>query len=289
MKRSRNVIAIPPGETIKEQLVDRCMKQKEFAMRMGMSEKHISKLINGEVQLTVDVARKLEMVLGTPTQFWCNLESQYREDIIKAEEEQAMEDDAEIVQYMPYEELARNGWVMDATKIADRIVHLRKYFELAQLKYLQTRLVPRIACKKVEGNKKDEYALIAWSQKAKVEARKIKTKRFDVNKVKKSISFIQQLENLELDDVRAELIKILADCGVAIVFLPTICERIIKGATFLDGNRVVMGLKMCDDKDEFFECLFHELAHIIYGHIEKEDGISEEDEIIADEFVKKMR
>ena len=34
MRRSRNVIAIPPGETIKEQLVDRGMKQKEFAMRI---------------------------------------------------------------------------------------------------------------------------------------------------------------------------------------------------------------------------------------------------------------
>ena len=87
MKRSRNVIAIPPGETIKEKLTDSGMKQREFAMRMGMSEKYISKLINSEVQLTVDMARKLEMVLGVPTQFWHNLESLYREDIIKVKEE----------------------------------------------------------------------------------------------------------------------------------------------------------------------------------------------------------
>ena len=75
MVRSRSYIAIPPGATIKEQIVDRGMSQKEFAVRMGMTEKHISKLINGEVQLTIDVARRLEMVLSVPTQFWCNLES----------------------------------------------------------------------------------------------------------------------------------------------------------------------------------------------------------------------
>ena len=90
MKRSRNVIAIPPGETIKEQLVERGMKQKEFAVRMGMSEKHTSKLINGEVQLTIEMARKLEMVLGVPTQFWCNLESLYREELIKVKEEKQL-------------------------------------------------------------------------------------------------------------------------------------------------------------------------------------------------------
>ena len=64
MEKSRSFIATPPGATIKEQILDRGMSQKEFATRMGMSEKHISKLINGEVQLTVDMARRLELVLG---------------------------------------------------------------------------------------------------------------------------------------------------------------------------------------------------------------------------------
>ena len=64
MVKSRSFIATPPGATIKEQLLDRGLSQKEFAVRMGMSEKHISKLINGEVQLTPDVAVRLEMVLG---------------------------------------------------------------------------------------------------------------------------------------------------------------------------------------------------------------------------------
>ena len=47
---SKNFIAIPPGETIREQLENRGMTQKEFAQRMDMSEKHISNLINGKVE-----------------------------------------------------------------------------------------------------------------------------------------------------------------------------------------------------------------------------------------------
>ena len=49
MVRSRTFIATPPGATIKEQLNDREMSQKEFSARMDMSEKHISRLINGDV------------------------------------------------------------------------------------------------------------------------------------------------------------------------------------------------------------------------------------------------
>ena len=71
--RSRKTIAIAPGATIKEQLEDQGMTQKEFALRMDMSEKHISKLINGEVHLTPDVAIRLEYVLGLPAQYWTNL------------------------------------------------------------------------------------------------------------------------------------------------------------------------------------------------------------------------
>lgn len=73
MVKSRSFIATPPGATIKEQLLDRGLSQKEFAVRMGMSEKHISRLINGEVQLTPDVAVRLEMVLGIPAKFWNRL------------------------------------------------------------------------------------------------------------------------------------------------------------------------------------------------------------------------
>ena len=69
MVKSRSFIATPPGATIKEQLIDRGLSQKEFALRMGMSEKHISKLINGDVQLTPEVAVRLEMVLGVPAKF----------------------------------------------------------------------------------------------------------------------------------------------------------------------------------------------------------------------------
>lgn len=93
MVRSRTFIATPPGATIKEQLNDREMSQKEFSARMDMSEKHISRLINGDVQLTPEVAVKLEMVLGVSAKFWNNLEAIYREKLVKVEAENIMDKD----------------------------------------------------------------------------------------------------------------------------------------------------------------------------------------------------
>jgi len=91
MLHSRKTIAIPPGETIREQLADRGVNQKEFALRMALTEKHISQLINGKVELTHDVALRLESVLGIPARFWNGLETNYREDLARVDAENAME------------------------------------------------------------------------------------------------------------------------------------------------------------------------------------------------------
>ena len=82
-------IAIPPGETIREQLEERKLSQKEFAVRMGLSKEHISQLINGKLALTSSVAISLEKVLGVPANFWLKLEASYRENLKRVKEERA--------------------------------------------------------------------------------------------------------------------------------------------------------------------------------------------------------
>ena len=116
MVRSRSIIAIPPGATIKEQLEDRNMTQKEFAARMDMSEKHISRLINGEVKLSTQTAVRLEMVLGIPAQFWNRLEAIYREKLEKARAENDLEAEEAIAKKFPYSEMVKLGWVPVAKK-----------------------------------------------------------------------------------------------------------------------------------------------------------------------------
>ena len=66
---------------------------EEFAARMDLSEMHVSQLINGEIQLTPDVAVRLETVLGVPAKFWNNLEAIYREKLLMVEAENSKDED----------------------------------------------------------------------------------------------------------------------------------------------------------------------------------------------------
>lgn len=287
MVKSRSYIATPPGATIREQLNDRGMSQKEFAARMDMSEKHISKLINGEVQLTPETAVRLEMVLGVPAKFWNNLEVIYREKIIKAEAENAMDTDAELAQQFPYLEMARFSWVPEARGAKEKVINLRKYFGVVELSLLENHQITRIACRRLAITEKSDLALMAWAQEAKIMARDIPTAPINIKGLLEIIPEIRDMTVLKPEEFCPKMKKKLADCGIALVFLPHLTGSFLQGATFLDGNKIVVGLTARGkDADKFWFSFSHELAHIVLGHIGQANGTSDEDEEAADNWAK---
>lgn len=285
MVKSRSYIATPPGATIKEQLNSRGMSQKEFAVRMDMSEKHISKLINGDVQLTPDVAVRLEMVLGVPAKFWNNLEAIYREKIVKAEAENAMDADVELAKQFPYNEMAKFGWVPETRQTKEKVVYLRKYFEVVELSLLGNDQITKIACRRLAITEKSDLALMAWAQEAKIKARDIETLPINIKGLLAAIPDIRKMTVLKPKEFCPKIKKCLADHGIALVFLPHLKGSFLQGATFLDGNKIVVGLTARGkDADKFWFSLFHELAHIVLGHVGQVNGTSDEDEKAADDW-----
>ena len=282
---SRTIIATPPGATIKEQLEDRKMTQKEFAVRMDMSEKHISQLINGEVHLTPNVAQRLEAVLGVPAAFWNNLESRYREKVARLEEENAMDADIELMKQMPYAEMVRIGWMKPVKSVTDKVRELRHYFGVARLGVLDNLVIPGIAFRRAGKTAKADYILAVWAQQAKLAAANIQVSNINLQKLSSLIPKLRALTMNSPEDFCPKLSRWLAECGIAIVFLPHIKGSFLHGATFLDGKKIVMALTLRGHyADKFWFSFFHELDHILEGHINKPYGPTEEDEIHADIF-----
>lgn len=268
MYQSKTILAIPPGATIREQLVMRGMKQKEFALRMDLSEKHISRLITGHVELTYEVALRLESVLGIPAQFWNNLEAIYREKIIRIQEEKSLEKEIELAKLFPYTKMISLAWVKKANHDIERVQNLRHYFEVARLSSLEELDIPGIPFRNLGQGQHVDYALAAWAQKARIEARSYRVSSINVEKLQSSIPKIRSMTLSSPQLVCDDLKTILGSCGIALVFLPHIKSSFLHGATFVDGNRIVMGLTVRGKgADKFWFSLFHEIHHILNGDI----------------------
>ena len=73
-----NIIAFHPGYVIKDILEGgEGMSQDELSKRLGTSAKTVSKLINGKIDLTREMAMKLSIVFDTSVTMWLNLNQDY--------------------------------------------------------------------------------------------------------------------------------------------------------------------------------------------------------------------
>ena len=282
---SKTYVAVPPGATIKEQLLDRGMTQKEFSARLDMSQKHVSKLINGEVQLTPDTAYKLELVFGVPASFWSNLEAHYRDQLAKVSAENQMEEDIELSKSFPYREMMKLGWLPETRRAVERVTYLRQFFEVVRLSLVGDELLPCTACRRKAND--SNTALWAWTQKARVEARGIEVGPINIARLEKAMSEIRSMTTRDPSEFCPELVRLLAECGVALVLLPALPGTGVRGTSFYDGRKIVCAMTVRGkDADRFWFSLFHELGHIVCGHLSTSQGTTDEQQREADEFAR---
>lgn len=265
MVDKNGIIAIPPGETIKEQLDYRNMTQVEFAERMGQSTKHISQLLNGKVPLTQQTALKLESVLGIPAKFWNNLEAIYQEDLARIALEVELEKESEIAKQIPYNEMVKKGWLKAARKITEKVYELRKYFEIASLNQIPNINDYAIAFRKADHGKASNYALSAWVQKALLDAREVHTDKFNKKKLEASLPSLRALVNQPPEVFQDRLATILSSAGVAVVFLPHLSGTYAHGATLWPNRQkaVIVLTIRGKDADKFWFSFFHEVGHLL--------------------------
>lgn len=279
MKTSKTYIAIPPGETIKEQLDDRAMTQKEFAARMGYSQKHISQLINGQVRLMDDTAQRLENVLGIPANFWLNLENNYRLELHKVEEENDFENDKMIAKEIPYAECAKLGWVKKTRKINEKVIELRKFFRVARLSSIDNIDYQNVIYRKLGASKNSIYPKIMWIQQVQNLAEFQKTEAINIKCLEEHLGTIRAMTKRNPEEYLYELDTLLKSCGIVLVLLPHLPGSFLHGATFLDKKRIVIGLTVRrKDADIFWFSLFHEIGHIINGDVFESTPIDELEE-----------
>lgn len=69
--------SVHPGEILLDELEERGMSQSELATRLGVSAKHVNRIIKGRAGFSASFAVKLETVLGISAKFWLNVQANH--------------------------------------------------------------------------------------------------------------------------------------------------------------------------------------------------------------------
>ena len=77
IKRAWPDVAIPPGETLAEELAARNLSQKALALKMRRPVQVVNEIVLGKRGISADTALRLARFFGTSEQLWLNLQSRH--------------------------------------------------------------------------------------------------------------------------------------------------------------------------------------------------------------------
>ncbi len=292
---------VHPGEHLIDFLEDAGVSQTELAARIGLSKKAINEIVNGKGPITQQTAFKLSKVFGVSPEFWANLQNNYDLELAQKVEEVRLQEDAE--QYADafretYLELSKRGFVpvcrWTQKTVTQITKNLQQYFAVDSLAYVAQDTM-QFAFRKYNRNNLNHYTLAAWVQLGKKQAKLVETKPFDKEKLKESLPKIKALSRENWSFYVPEVEKLLAECGVVLVFAPRLAHVPVQGAThWIESDKVLVMLHADNQyEDRFWFSLFHELGHVllhgkkdVYVDFDK-DGQKTEEEEEADVFAQK--
>lgn len=298
----KDLIAFHPGYYVKEMLEYEGMSQDELSKRLQTSGKNVSDLINGKANLSDEMAMNLSIVFGTSVSLWLNLNQKYIEKKLEIEKMMQVDSECELVKDIDYNFWESLGVVASVTKKVDKVKELQKYFRISSLEILKRR--DFLIQYKTEDEKERSVHIMnsnAWVQTAINMGVQKEVQNFNKKKLEEVLPKIQEMTSKKPQEVYAELDKILANSGVALVLLPDLKKCKVKGAVkWLGKEKVILALNNCvQNEDSFWFSLFHELGHIMQQRIKilmisDENYTIENDELMqrleteADAFAKKM-
>ena len=253
----------PPGDTIKENLEVLGMSQAELAKRMGMAKENVNEILNGKSAITPETALKFENVLGMDADFILKLQSSYRIYLAEKKAKEIQKEEIQILNRIPYKEMVKKGWIEKAKSKLEYVQIVKQFLGINSLSDLDNVYA---FYRKSQAVRDNQYAVIAWLRKGEIDAQHTDAASYDEMKLKTSIPEMRKMTNMEFGKVRDKLTNLLAQCGVAVSYIPALKNSPVYGAVkWLKPERpfITMSLRY-KTNDQFWFTLMHEIYHILY-------------------------
>ena len=243
----KDIVAFHPGYYIADVIEDMGVSQAEFATRLGTNTKTLSYLLNGQANITNDLAKKLSVMMGTSPDVWLNLQNTYDQKLIEIQQAKDFDEQAEIVRLIDYKYFTEVVGLPVTKAIKEKIANLGVN----------------------DVNEKNIINSRAWIQTAINFSHRIETKPYDAEKLKAYLPELRSMTVQSPEVFMPRMREIFAECGVAFVLLPNLKNSGVNGAVkWINDERVVLAMNNRRlDADIFWFSLFHEIKHVLQRKI----------------------
>ncbi|MGT2960467.1 HigA family addiction module antitoxin [Streptococcus caballi] len=288
-----DLIAFHPGSYVEDIIDDMNMSQKEFAERLGVSPKTVSKIVNGEESISKDTANKLSKLTGISITTWLNLQNTYDMKLIEIEN-QKNEDERRICQMIDFTYFKEHHFVETKKyNMPEKLAALRKLLQVSSLSYL-TQFNTNVSYRNTKGfAEKSIVNSNIMLELATGMAKDATDNKLDRRKLERLLSELRAMTLQDVETFYPVLKEKLLACGVVLIGLPKLRNASLNGATkrFKNGSVLLMMTDKNKSSDIFWFSLFHELGHILNNDFYSDysdDEVYQQKEATADQFAQDL-
>lgn len=270
------------GKYLKDYLEFNNISQTEFAMRMGISQKHMNELLNGKANITLEMAANIERLTGIDSSFIINVENS------KKMADKILEtygDTANIKQLLSKEyhiaELKKNKWLefKDETNVIQECIDILNFLKIKDFSIID-KMEQQVLFKKTGTDFKKIALWIAHCDDITKNQNIKEYNKFDFNFLISDLKTMAYNEQLNIMHIQN-----LLNC-YGIYFA---CEKAISGSKIRGCFKVKVknpAIYITDNyagKDSFYYELFHELGHCKSDYNEAKNKVIVEGSKIQEE------
>lgn len=290
-----------PGIYIDKLLNSMGMSQHDLAVRTGVTDKHISTVINGTKGISASFAKKLSYVFGEKYDynFWIEKQSEYdkyqidlaEENNIKSDEYKIFDEIKDVYDFYISKNPEKS--LQDKGKV-ENIINARKFMQVSDLTAISKISYNAAYRAQVKKNIKVNLNVVsAWQRLCETLSEQIPVNnQLNIDLLKSKIEFIKNEMFGNISNGISDLQKTFAECGIVFNVVKHFRGAPVQGfIKQINNDKLLLCLTIRGGfADRFWFTLFHEIGHIVNGDYDKRfvdfDSIDNKIEAAADEFAE---
>ncbi len=281
----------PPGDSIVTISRRSGINEDELARRLHLSASDFHLLLIGEFPIDESIGERISREVGASSSFWVKRYKKYRDSLGLAAEKLSREF------RLPLGEMRRLGWIPKGSAGIEAELSAANFLEVRSIDEFESkygRLEEALAFRRSSTFDIEMGAVSAWYRAIELASQKISLRSYDVEILSNSLGDVRRFTlTPDPQDFLPEIVKVLADCGVALCVVPAPLGCPVSGIACFNARGGLIGLSSRHlTDDHFWFSLFHEVAHLLLHagriSIEVDSGVGSNEEDEANEFSSRI-